>query len=613
MKQKIPRRAVVLAAGFGTRLLPLTRIRPKALLPLGGRPMLEHSLRLLASWGVDDVLVNCHWLADQVVDFLRGVRLPGMKISISHEPEILGTGGVLRRAEWFLGEEPFWMLNADVAAELDPAPLVHLFRAHRPLAVLWLHPERGPRTVELQGNRITTFTSRRPGSPGTCTFCGLQLLSPAITQYMPPDGFSSIITAYLNGIRAGQSVLGAAVRDSYWADIGSPEAFLEAQREIRDAHRRRRPGRFLYASESHEGRIHPDAGLVNTIVMDHAAVGPRAELHDAIVAPGCRINGRASNLLVPAAAVLTPSETEQAGGTEGVCAEMLPGRGSGRTFIRLHRDRDTLMLVRHTYERAENRRYIPHTALLHEAGVNVPEIFFHSSRKAFTLMEDLGTKSLQEVIASGRNAETALRGTLDQVIRFHEDACALARRRHHALEPPFNRGLYEWEHGLFCGKYLAEHLHLNAPAIRRIRGELGFAAEALLREPRVLLHRDLQSSNILFKRNAPYFIDYQGMRMGPAAYDLASLLCDPYVMLEEDLQMRLLARHRRRAAAGVEEDVFWLAAVQRLCQALGAYARLGALPQGRRFLDHISPASRMLARALRHVPHFPALRALVSR
>ncbi|HPA77990.1 MAG TPA: NTP transferase domain-containing protein, partial [Kiritimatiellia bacterium] len=103
MKQKIPRRAVVLAAGFGTRLLPLTRIRPKALLPLGGRPMLEHSLRLLASWGVDDVLVNCHWLADQVVDFLRGVRLPGMKISISHEPEILGTGGVLRRAEWFLG------------------------------------------------------------------------------------------------------------------------------------------------------------------------------------------------------------------------------------------------------------------------------------------------------------------------------------------------------------------------------------------------------------------------------------------------------------------------------------------------------------------------------
>ena len=84
-------------------------------------------------------------------------------------------------------------------------------------------------------------------------------------------------------------------------------------------------------------------------------------------------------------------------------------------------------------------------------------------------------------------------------------------------------------------------------------------------------------------------------------------------MLQEDMQMRLLSGYLRDAAEPVEEDVFWLAAVQRLCQALGAYARLGALPRGRRFLDHIPPARAMLARALNHVPHFPSLRALVSR
>lgn len=613
MKQKIPRRAVVLAAGFGTRLLPLTRMRPKALLPLGGRPMLEHSLRLLASWGVDDVLVNCHWLADQVVDFLRGFRLPGMKISISHEPEILGTGGVLRRAEWFLGKEPFWMLNADVAADLDPAPLVKLFRAQNPLAVLWLHPERGPRTVELRGDRITTFTSRRPGTPGTCTFCGLQLLSPAIMQYMPPEGFSSIITAYQNGIRAKQGVLGAGISDSYWADIGTPEAWLEAQREVREAHRKQKPGRFLYVSESHSGRIHPSARLTSSIVMDQAVVGPRADLNDAIVAPGCRINARASGLLVPADAFLTPDEAEQIGKIENTCAELLPGRGSGRTFIRLHRGRDTLMLIRHTYDRAENKRYIGHAALLRAAGVNVPEIYFHSRRRAFTLMEDLGTKSLHNIVRSGANIQSAFRRVLDQVILFHEGARDLVRRRHHALEPPFTRELYEWEHSLFCEKYLAGLLHLGDAPVRRIRNELSSAGEALLRQPRVLLHRDLQSSNIIFKRGRPFFIDFQGMRMGPAVYDLASLLCDPYVMLEEDMQMRLLASYRRDAAAAVDENVFWLAAVQRLCQALGAYARLGALPQGRRFLDHIPPARAMLTRALNHVPHFPSLRALVSR
>lgn len=595
MKRKFPHRAVVLAAGFGTRLLPLTRIRPKALLPLGGQPMLERSLRLLDSWGVDDVLVNCHWLADQVVEFLRKFRLPGLKISISFEPEILGTGGVLHRAGWFIGDEPFWMLNADVAADLNPAGMISLYRRRNPLAVLWLHPERGPRTVELNGERITTFSSGKPGSPGTFTFCGLQLLSPDIMDYLPPPGFSSIITAYINGMRAGRAVLGLALRNSWWADIGSPESYLAAERETRAAVRS------------------ADPRLRNSIVLDGAVIGPNARLENAIVAPGCRINGRAAGLIVPASALLEPGEAAQIGNIEGVAAEMLPGRGSGRAFIRLHCGQKTMMLIRHTYERAENRRYIRHAGLLRAAGVNVPEIFYHSDRRAFTLMEDLGTQSLLEIVKTGRGVEAAYRKVLDQVILFHENGRDEVRRRRHALEAPFDRALYDWEHDLFCDKYLKGLLRLGSPQISRLRTELRSVSAGLLPLPRVLLHRDLQSSNIFFKRGRPHLIDFQGMRMGPAVYDLASLLCDPYVMLEEKMQLNLLDYYGGRSQSPAGPDLFWLAAVQRLCQALGAYGRLGALPQGRRFLDFVPPARIMLGRALRHVPGLPALQRLVSR
>ncbi|MGD9874327.1 MAG: sugar phosphate nucleotidyltransferase [Kiritimatiellia bacterium] len=598
MKQKFPRKAVLLAAGFGTRLLPLTRIRPKALLPLGGRPMLEHSLRLLASWGVDDVLVNCHWLADQVMDYLRQVRLPGMKITISYEPEILGTGGVLRRADWFIGGEPFWMLNADVAADLNPAPLVRLFAKMNPLAVLWLHPERGPRTVEMRNSKITTFSSDRPGTPGTFTFCGLQMLSPDIMDYLPPPGFSSIITAYRNGMKAGRSVLGAAVQDSWWADIGSPESYLDAEREFRAAHRR---------------RAGCDPRLRNSIILDGAEVGPGANLENAIVAPGCKINGSASGLIVPASSVLEPAEAAQVADIGNTAAEILPGRGSGRAFIRLHCGRKTAILIRYTYERAENRRYIRHAELLRAAGVNVPEIYFHSDRRAFTLMEDLGTQSLLEMGKDGRSVASAYHKVLDQVLLFHEKGRDEVRRRHHALEAPFDKDLYAWEHNLFCEKYLKDFLHLDATSIRKIRKELLGVSSALLPLRRVLLHRDLQSSNVFLKRGKPVFIDFQGMRMGPAVYDLASLLCDPYVMLEEKVQMDLLDDYRRRAESPAEPELFWLAAVQRLCQALGAYARLGALPQSQRFLENIPPARVMLARALRHTPRLTALKMLVSR
>ena len=151
----IPRKAIVLAAGFGSRLLPLTLLKPKPLFPVWGKPVLGHTLELLHRWGVREVLINAHHQADQILAYLQSRPVKGLKYQVSFEPDILGTGGVLPKACWFLDDRPFWMLNADVMADLDCIPLIKAFEKKSAIASLWLHPERGPRTVEHRDGLVS--------------------------------------------------------------------------------------------------------------------------------------------------------------------------------------------------------------------------------------------------------------------------------------------------------------------------------------------------------------------------------------------------------------------------------------------------------------------------
>ncbi|MDO9541545.1 MAG: phosphotransferase, partial [Kiritimatiellia bacterium] len=128
-------------------------------------------------------------------------------------------------------------------------------------------------------------------------------------------------------------------------------------------------------------------------------------------------------------------------------------------------------------------------------------------------------------------------------------------------------------------------------------------------EHQVLIHRDLQSSNILLHKNKPCFIDFQGMRFGPGAYDLASLLCDPYISLALAEQNALLDFYNRQTGKGaqISSNIFWQAAVQRLCQALGAYGRLAANAETAWFAQYIPAALQMMRRALEQAGICPRL------
>lgn len=612
---KPPRQAVVLAAGYGARLLQLTQCRPKPLCPIWGKPVLIHALERLRDWGVRDVLVNVHSHAGKIMNYLRTQPVSGLRIQISFEAEVLGTGGVLPHARWFLNAEPFWMMNADVMMRVSRRPLMQAFENRSPLAALWLIPDRGPRTVETDGGRITTFRSTRPGSPGTTTFSGLHLLSPRILTYLPDQGECSIVSAYEKAMHAGETIMGVTVPKSYWADIGTPESYLQAHRELSG-----RPAHRPFQSLGQQVSIDPSARIINSVIWDGVTIGPKAVISNAIVADNVSLHGAVSYMALRADTLSDPDLHRILHGLGWPAPKTtlfpFPPRGSARTFTRLECGRRKAILVSYSLDRPENALYAHHARFLAGQGVRVPAILLDRPEAQACVMEDAGEVSLQSLVPSlsRRRCLALYQRTLDDVILLHGPAGRAAHRQNLPLNQPFTRHLYQWEQNLFCEQFLQRHAPVPAPVLAAIRQELAALIPVQIRAPRVLVHRDLQSSNVLISNGKPVLIDFQGMRWGTAAYDLASLLCDPYVNLTPDLRDQLLDYYVSRAEGGeAARRLFWIAAIERLSQALGAYGRLGANPATAGFLRYIPAGVDQLLGAIRYVGTLPVLQDTLEK
>jgi len=624
-------------------MAPLSGMIAKPLLPFWNQPILGRIIHMLHDWGVNDILINCHHRADSIVNFITGTNFPDTHINISFEPRILGTAGALRRAEWFLGTDPLWIVNGDIAAALDPAPILGSFLAHRPLATLWLTSHSGPRTVEMRSGRIRTLFSHRPGRPGTYTFCGLQLVDPVLLKkYLPEnEHFAGLAGLYEAALHKGESLTGCDPDDAFWADLGSPEAYLAAHRSCaagtvhppagqdpsiaarRAARRLRRNGVQVsgFAAVDGDAQISPGASLQDSVVIGKVTLGPHAVLHDAIAAGNMRIVRETSGLTLPAENALDEYERtrlrELGLSLESAAVEFLPARGSGRSFLRIHGPVSTEILIRYDPARRENLLYADCARFLAGAGVPVPEVHLHDRRRRRIFLQDLGRRSLLAAVRKIEGNRPTIarlyRTVLDATHSFHSAAQDSAHPPP-KLMPPFGPRTWSYERNLFLQRYVKAYAHLDRRTVLPLEKELRRLARHFAGARHVLIHRDLQADNVFIVKGKPVFIDFQGMRPGPPSYDLAALLCDPYVMLPERLQGNLLERYCRRSAYGLQiSNFFWQAAVLRLIQTLGAFARFSARPATARFEKYIPAALTMLQRCLSRVGNLPHLRRFVER
>jgi NDP-sugar pyrophosphorylase family protein len=243
-------KAMILAAGLGTRLRPLTNDRPKALVTVAGRTLLEITLARLQRFGVDEVIVNTHHHADMIAEFLAANNNFGMRIEISSEHDLLDTGGGLKKAAPFFLEndssleEPFVLHNVDVLSSIDLGRMLEFHTQHAAIATLAVQDRPTSRYLlfdeagELCGRRAgldgATELVRTASAPRAFAFSGIHILSPHIFAKMTEEGAFSIIDCYLRLAAMGENILEFRADESYWRDLGRPESIEQAARDIQN-------------------------------------------------------------------------------------------------------------------------------------------------------------------------------------------------------------------------------------------------------------------------------------------------------------------------------------------------------------------------------------------
>ena len=240
-------KAMILAAGLGTRLRPLTDHLPKALVEVAGRPMLEITLSRLRAFGIREVIINVHHFADRIVEYLEAHHNFGLRIEISREKTLLDTGGGLKKAAWFFlegsdcFEKPFVVHNVDIISTFDLIRMAQFHAEHRALATLAVQDRRTFRYLLFDERH--QLCGRRYGREGkdelvrpapavrALAFACIHVISPRLLTLMTEEGAFPLFATYLRLASREQKILGFRGDEYYWRDLGTPEHVLRAAAE----------------------------------------------------------------------------------------------------------------------------------------------------------------------------------------------------------------------------------------------------------------------------------------------------------------------------------------------------------------------------------------------
>ena len=224
-------KAMILAAGLGTRLKPLTDKKPKALIPVLNKPIVARVIDYLKMHGVSRIVVNAHHQQQQIVDYMDGGRPFGLEIEVLVEPEILGTGGGIKNASALLDNETFIVINCDILTNIN---LAQAYRDHKKsgtLATLIVHECEPLNRVQMGKSHLITDIARK-NIPGRMAFTGLHVMEPELLSHIPEGKFSDIVDCYRRLIPLGMSFNAFLSEGHYWKDIGSVPSYIRANKEL---------------------------------------------------------------------------------------------------------------------------------------------------------------------------------------------------------------------------------------------------------------------------------------------------------------------------------------------------------------------------------------------
>ncbi|MBR0459957.1 MAG: NTP transferase domain-containing protein [Victivallales bacterium] len=616
----------ILAAGEGRRLRPATLVRPKALVPFCGVPLLKLTASYLHELGLEKIIVNAHYQGERVVENCQRLQDEfGWNLVVSSEPRLLNQGGGLRQGTTLLPEtENFLVHNVDILLDYDLRPLIRQHLDTNAAATVLLIPNKGPASVSIDcmGN-IVKFRDREHGS---YTFSGIHIFRRDILQFLDQNQEApDIIDCYQAALEHGLPINAViADRNVYWSDIGTPRDYIRAHGEIADcalrhhtllrqAQTEQAARRFALEQRGIECTgalglgmcldVPAGSHLHNAVLWDYTRL-PRPLLYaDGIfvgndVLPARKVDdSRLPDPRVYITLGIDPAKSS---------LEELHKQGSGRKYSRIKCEGRSWVWCAYNPERRENASYAAIADFLDRLGIHVPKVNLHLADTFELISQDLGQSDLH--LMPQQLQEDLLLQAVQQIAILHVTGDRMAKLEELPLQRGFTKGLYDWERDYFRTHIIENLLHtpeLWGDAAR----EYTDVRSILLSQPLVPIHRDFQSANIKVMNGTVYLIDFQGMRLGAAAYDLGSLLFDPYQCLAADVRQRVWQEYCRqvRALGGTPPtgEVLRAAAIQRLLQALGAYGKLWKRDGLEWYRQFIVPGFQMLVQAATETEQFP--------
>ena len=545
--------ALILCAGYGTRLRPLTDKLPKPLLPVRGKPAIFAVMDKLRAAGVDDFLINVHHLPEKFAEifelppdsFKRGrlakTHYCGSSVRLVFEPQILDTGGAVKNILPFIDtSKPLVVHNGDIyfdcpADEFLSAAQENVSDAACAATLCLRSGGNMPNVgVDSLGNVCDMRFALAAPYEKIAQYAGFFVLNPLIFDRFrrAKTAKFSVVDIFLDALRAGERIAGFFGDGGEWADIGT---------------------RAEYARLNSRGL--PD---------EWAALAELCE---------CGFE---------------PNEADIRKVAKGA---------STRAFYRFSKGGEKLVGCFYSDLPRENFLYAPIAEFLCGCGVPVPKILYHDAQKKIIVMEDAGARDIGELPLGERRG--AYFAALRAAKILHTKASEKFALSPIELCPPFDADLYRWEQDYFYRECAQGVFGINIP---RPDSDFEDLTRRLLDFPRRLLFRDFQSQNIMVSEGGDIrVIDFQGMRLGNPFYDVASLLFDPYVeklggeFIDDALGEYLNFLPDASFPSFAESrEILNIAGVERLLQALGAYGFLSAKKGKTGYAKYFAPAAANL-------------------
>ncbi len=538
----------ILGAGLGTRMRPLTKRLPKPLLPIGGRPLISYVMDHCLTVGVKRFIVNTHHLAAAYEAAFPDHSWKGIPVIFRHERTLLDTGGGLKNIEDLLDDdERLLVYNGDILSDIPLEMLLAVHNAKKKEVTLALR-SRGPvQNVSLDKKGVICDIRGVLSNPGvrSVAFTGIYIVERPFLKRLKPQKAESVICTFVKMIKEKPgSVASVVIDEGTWNDVGNPATYRHVSVSVPDLAYQRRQAQLF--------RNMPDE---NAFVR--------------------------ATLPISAAEPFEISPVGRGGSDRDYFRVMMPSK------------KQTVILMRYGGMYKENDYYASIAGFLKEQGISVPEIYRHDPQKRLILMEDLGNTDLYSLRERPwRERRTLYEQTLRIVAKMHpirQGQIPVGLR----LMEAYDEKLYRWERNYFIENLVRNvcGITLDETESNALEKELGALAGRLLKAGVSLIHRDLQSQNVMIKDKKPVLIDFQGMRFGSLFYDLASLLYDPYVKFpgkkREDLLRFYFDISGQAYSWKSFQNLFVQGSAQRLMQALGAYGFLGLRRGKPHFLSYI--------------------------